>query len=221
MTPQQFVAFWAESHWARAFGFYAPKDYTVAPHRHRGQDISGGAPLEVPALRAGRVFSASRSANIGWFVVVEVLDAFGRPTGEYDAYCHLFEADSVRAGDTVVSGSRVARLAMENERPGSSWRGAHLHFVVSGSPDAAWNTKRAVIDPRPIIRAALAAASGSGTSTPFPSNPTTPSKPRGWDEMATKDEIKEAQREVMLELLSALQAGQGVNAFVIHGTGKD
>lgn len=154
------AGFWAEAYWRRAYGFRST-EYTTG--YHRGQDLAGGFAKEVPALRSGAIVFVGRSSAIGFYIVVDVT---GRPGPDrYDIYCHMFDGDA-RRGGFINAGERIGRLALEHERPGTSWKGAHLHHVVSEFPDAGWSVYRPTVDPRPIILAALATPAG-GAGKPF------------------------------------------------------
>lgn len=141
-----FVKFWSLFPKGRAFAF---RDPVYAGGWHRGQDIPGaviGASWggkNVPLLRPGTLYYRGYKTKIGYVWVYKVGD-------EFDTYCH-----------TMATGSKTFRLAWWGEKTGSSWGGPHLHFVRSKTWDAAWNTNRAVMDPRPIIQNYLANASVS------------------------------------------------------------
>lgn len=185
------ATFWSEERWTRAFG-YRPgpgKDNPYSLGYHIGQDVAGGDfDGMVPAVRAGRVVVSGRSAKIGGYVIVRVGD-------EYDTYCHLNTASLPRAGSWLTEGDEIAPLARStdpragHDYMGSASDGPHCHMVRSTRPDTAYNpVASAVLDPRPIIRAALTAeAPAAGGATPY--------TPKGWDEMASKEEIQAAVRD--------------------------
>lgn len=162
--------FWALASLGREYGFLS-SDY--AGGWHRGQDVPGVVPGRgwlgkyVPLLRPGRLVSATQQRKIGGVFVYDV------GGGEFDSYCHVHPM-----GD----GFRLSNWSDDAAWRGTSFRGPHLHLVRSLSPDSAWNTNRAVLDPRPIILSALAAPAGGGTIpvTPIPGED---------DDMATPNEV--------------------------------
>lgn len=166
--------FWSLAAFGREFGFVSADYYTGW---HRGQDVPGRRSgrewvgKTVPLLRPGRLVSATQQRKLGG---VYVFDVGG---GEMDAYCHVHPH-----GD----GFRLSTEADAPEWRGSSFRGAHLHLVRGLSIDAAWNTDRAVLDPRPIIAERLAGFAG-GPSTPFDPVPEE-------DDMTTPEQIAEIAR---------------------------
>lgn len=163
--------FWSTERWGRAYK-YRSDDY--AGGYHRGHDILG---LEwgragVPILRAGTVAWCGRApyGKIGYVVVIVTSD------GEYDSYCHLVPLRTIKVGQRVKAGdATLFRLATNRgEGPGTSWSGPHLHLVRSTRYDAAWNTNRATLDPRTIIRGVLATIAATPKPKPKPTPKPTP-----------------------------------------------
>lgn len=136
------IEFYGAFESGRAYGY---RDPIYAGGWHRGQDIPGleWGTRKVPLLRPGKLHHITRQYKVG---LVYVYDVGG---GEFDSYCHTF---------ALAGGFRLARSI--SEAPGASWEGPHLHLVRSRYADAAYNTSRPVLDPRPIIRAALADPAG-------------------------------------------------------------
>lgn len=165
------AAFWSEERWTREYkyrppaGFYNP--YTLG--YHIAQDIGGlywAGPI--PVLRAGVIVDVGRSRLIGGYIVVRA-DA----DGLRDSYTHLYDAVMPRVGTRVGAGDPFPRLARSqrasdgHEYMGSASSGPHLHFGVATTTTNVWAPRRgADRDPRPIIRAALAATAG-GNSRPI------------------------------------------------------
>lgn len=151
----EFTDFWSLYTKGREFGY---KDPVYAGGWHRGQDIPGVVKempwtgKNIPLLRPGKLYYRGYKTKIGYVQVYKVGD-------EFDTYCH-----------TINTGTSTFRLATWGEKTGTSWGGPHLHLVRSKTWDAAWNTNRAVLDPRPIIRARLAEANkpAGGNATPLP-----------------------------------------------------
>lgn len=168
------MGFWDENRWTRPYG-YRPGPGEDNPYTlgfHIGQDVAGKdwfAP--VPTLRTGRVEESGRSGKIGGYVVVQVGD-------EFDTYCHLNSANLPAAGTWLAAGTDIAPLA-RSTRPwagadymGSASDGAHCHFVRSRRRDTAYNpTLSAILDPRPIIRAATTGTTAADSARPFQTAP--------------------------------------------------
>lgn len=140
-----YTDFWSLYTLGRPFGF---RDAVYAGGWHRGQDIPGAVRempwlgKNIPLLRDGNLFHRGYKPKLGYVWVYKVGD-------EFDTYCH-----------TMSTGDRTFRLAAWGEPAGSSWGGPHLHLVRSRDWDAAWNTAKPVLDPRPIIQARLASVAG-------------------------------------------------------------
>lgn len=120
-------------------------------------------------------------------------------------YSHRRRADGPPVGALVDRGTFIGNVGDTGLSTGE-----HLHMDVWRNgiridPALYFDFNTVVTDGQP--------SGGGGT-------PINPQPPKEWDEMATKEEIKAAQREVMAEFLPTLLAGQGFNSFVIHGTGK-
>lgn len=161
--------FWSVARWGRAYGYWAPEVYTNG--YHRAQDIAGLAwgRRPVPALRGGVVVRTYRTALLGWIVVVDTGSASGR--FRYDHYCHMHESSAIARGSSVAVGQSLGRLAQADESPGRAWSGPHLHFLTTTSTLGADNVNIPDADPRPIIRAALAAPAGVGGGVTVPARP--------------------------------------------------
>lgn len=146
-----FTDFWSLYAEGREFGY---KDSVYAGGWHRGQDIPGSVKAmpwggkNIPILRPGKLYYRGYKTKIGYVWVYKVGD-------EFDAYCH-----------TMATGATTFRLATWGEKTGSSWGGPHLHLVRSKYWDAAWNTNRAVMDPRPVIKNRIAEMSRPASTKP-------------------------------------------------------
>ena len=160
---------YGDDRWGRAYGY---KDPIYSGGWHRGQDIRKQVPSgaysishDVLALTSGKVVNVSRKTKIGLTIVID------RGTGpaRYEFHSHLKNA-KVKIGDRVKPGQKLAETALAHENPGTSWGGPHDHIVFSDYSDASWNTRRAVIDPRPIIREARKPAKPTAPSKPAPAN---------------------------------------------------
>lgn len=154
----EFTDFWSLYTKGREFGY---KDSVYAGGWHRGQDIPGVVKempwvgKNIPLLRPGKLYYRGYKTKLGYVQVYKVGD-------EFDTYCH-----------TINTGTSTFRVATWGEKTGTSWGGPHIHLVRSKTWDAAWNTTRAVLDPRPIIRARLAEASKPAGGNSKPATPTT------------------------------------------------
>jgi hypothetical protein len=150
-----FTGFWGLYTEGREYGY---RDAVYAGGWHRGQDVPGAVKelpwlgKNIPLLRPGKLYYRGYKTKIGYVWVYNVGD-------EYDAYCHV-----------MATSATAFRLATWGEKTGSSWGGPHLHLVRSKYWDAAWNTNRAVLDPRPVIKSRLAETSkpAGGGATPVP-----------------------------------------------------
>lgn len=124
----------------RAFGYL---DDVYAGGWHRGQDVPGAVPgaswlgKEVPLLLPGRLVYRGQQAKLGGVSVYQASD------GEYWGYSHT--------RNLAGGGFRLSSWDDPAQWRGSSWGGPHLHLVRSKFMDASWNTRREVLDPRPII----------------------------------------------------------------------
>ncbi|QOC24846.1 hypothetical protein IC744_06680 [Microbacterium hominis] len=165
------LAFWAEDRWTRPFG-YRPGPNEDNPYTlgyHIGQDVGGRAWFDpVPVLVSGMVVQSGRGALIGGYVVVRVSD------GTFHTYCHLRTGNlpgygtQLTAGDDLVPLARSTNPYAGDDYMGSASDGAHCHFVVSTNPATAYSPRAGtVIDPRPIIRAALGGDTAGSSSRPF------------------------------------------------------
>lgn len=189
--------FYAESAWGLKFGAYG-KDYTIVPNRHIGQDIARTG--DVPALLAGRVVRRVKTATMAWGIVTDI------GAGLFLSYWHLADDNLPAVGAVLAQGDRVGRIAKgpktlpqsNPEFPGLAWYGQHCHIVVGTNIGSAYlfvpghRTLDAFRDPLTFIRQVLAGTASDGAK-PFPV------EPKEWDEMATKEEIKAAVREVLAE----------------------
>lgn len=141
-----YIDFWTLYEKGREYGF---KDPVYYGGWHRGQDIPGANKTvpwlnkDVPLLHPGlQPYWKGQQPKLGGVFVYKV-------GSEFWAYCH------VRPTGT---GFRISSWSDPIEWRGSSWAGPHVHLVRSKTWDAAWNTNRAVLDPRPVIRTKLAEA---------------------------------------------------------------
>lgn len=196
-------AFWAEDRWTRAFG-YRPGPNEDNPYTlgyHIGQDVGGRSWFApVPVLVSGMVVQSGRGALIGGYVVVRVSD------GTFHTYCHLRTGSlpgygtQLTAGDDLVPLARSTSQYAGDDYMGSASDGAHCHFVVSTNPATAYSPRAGtVIDPRPIIRAALGGDTAGSSSRPFEED----------DMYTTEDAARDARIEATLEKIrAALLDGQ-------------
>lgn len=141
-----YIDFWTLYEKGREYGF---KDPVYYGGWHRGQDIPGANKTvpwlnkDVPLLHPGlQPYWKGQQPKLGGVFVYKV-------GNEFWAYCH------VRPTGT---GFRISSWDDPIEWRGTSWAGPHVHLVRSKTWDAAWNTNRAVLDPRPVIRTKLAEA---------------------------------------------------------------
>jgi murein DD-endopeptidase MepM/ murein hydrolase activator NlpD len=89
---------------------------------HTGVDFPVPTGTSVKAVSSGRVVSAGWAGAYGYQVVIRHTD------GKYSQYAHL-SAVSVRAGQQVNSGQRIARSGSTGNSSGP-----HLHFEVRTGP---------------------------------------------------------------------------------------
>ncbi|MEU6390531.1 transglycosylase family protein [Streptomyces sp. NPDC046939] len=103
---------------------------------HTGVDFAVPTGTSVRAVAAGRVVSAGWGGSYGYQVVIRHAD------GRYSQYGHL-SALSVRAGQGVVEGQRIARSGSTGNSTGP-----HLHFEMRTGPGFGSD-----IDPLAYLRA--------------------------------------------------------------------
>ncbi|MER5177400.1 transglycosylase family protein [Streptomyces sp. NPDC002896] len=103
---------------------------------HTGVDFPVPTGTSVKAVAAGRVVSAGWGGAYGYQVVIRHAD------GKYSQYAHL-SALTVKAGQNVVSGQRIARSGSTGNSTGP-----HLHFEVRTGPGFGSD-----IDPLAYLRA--------------------------------------------------------------------
>lgn len=197
--------FWSEKRWTRKFGEWG-KEYTIVKDPRGGGyhiGLDSAAVGDIPCLVAGVVVTAYKTGTMGWCVEIDTGAArIGR--GRYFTYCHVAGDRVPTRGQFIEAGARVGRTAMgprgvaytSAEFPGTAWNGVHCHLVISDHLNAAWTivkgrTLADFLDPAPIIRSVLATPAGGGAK-PLPVM-------KEWDEMATKQEIKDAFRETLGE----------------------
>ncbi|WP_374984722.1 peptidoglycan DD-metalloendopeptidase family protein [Streptomyces fradiae] len=89
---------------------------------HTGVDFPVPTGTSVKAVSSGRVVSAGWAGSYGYQVVIRHDD------GKYSQYAHL-SALTVRAGQTVSAGQRIARSGSTGNSTGP-----HLHFEVRTGP---------------------------------------------------------------------------------------
>lgn len=164
---------------------------TVQPHRgldiaHRPRPDRG----TIRAAYAGRVVAVEKAWRSGWSAI------WGRsgngilirnPDGEHQWYGHLAEVH-VNVGQLVKEGQVIGV-----EGATGNVSGPHLHFEVhnkSSGPANNWTHTR---DPMIDFRAAGITPGTPPTITPAST------QTGDWSDMATKDEIKAAFREVLAE----------------------
>lgn len=148
----------------RPWGF---KSSDYAGGYHRGLDVrkqnagrTASIVTDVIAIHSGTVTYVGRPNKSLELTIV--IDRGEGVKGRYESHSHSADA-SVKVGDRVEGGDRLARNARMNERPGQI-RGVHDHVVISDWVDGAWNTRRATYDPMPFIEAALAAPAAAPAS---------------------------------------------------------
>lgn len=166
------LTFWASQFWGWAFG-KSGSAYTIVAGKHIGLDMARTG--DVPALFGGTVVRVVRTGTMAWVVVLDTGMSGAR---RYHSYCHLANDRLPRVGQRIERGQRVGRVALGSRDSGSpewggtAWSGPHLHFVSGGHPESAYNkvsghrALSAFTDPTILIREALAAPAGGGT-TPF------------------------------------------------------
>ena len=166
------LTFWASQFWGWAFG-KSGSAYTIVAGKHIGLDMARTG--DVPALFGGTVVRVVRTGTMAWVVVLDTGMSGAR---RYHSYCHLVNDRLPRVGQRIERGGRVGRVALGSRDSGSpewggtAWDGRHLHFVSGGHPESAYNkvsghrALSAFTDPTILIREALAAPAGGGT-TPF------------------------------------------------------
>ncbi|MCM2389563.1 transglycosylase family protein [Streptomyces albipurpureus] len=103
---------------------------------HTGVDFPVPTGTSVKAVASGRIISAGWGGSYGYQVVIRHND------GRYSQYAHL-SALSVRAGQEVASGQRIARSGSTGNSSGP-----HLHFEVRTGPGYGSD-----IDPLAYLRA--------------------------------------------------------------------
>lgn len=167
MTTAYWKDFWGSS-WRRTNRYGNPSPSwdrdLYAKGYHRGEDIANrGSVANVPALRSGEVIDSGRSSVIGYWVCIKPTDAPNRR----DIYCHMYQPTAKKSGK-VKAGDIIGRTAGAKENPGNGWSGPHLHFVISTGSHGGFNVKMADYDPRPVIKAALAAANKPTPTKPAP-----------------------------------------------------
>jgi murein DD-endopeptidase MepM/ murein hydrolase activator NlpD len=139
-------AFYNRDHWGQGFGNHNPLD---GGGIHHGFDINGHPAHEpVPAIRSGRVVFKWNSTILGRVIVVR----HGR--GMYDGYAHVIRR--ARLGTKIVPGKIIGKLAGPSDPHGTAWRGVHLHLTRGSIVRSIFGL--AVIDPKPVVVAALRAA---------------------------------------------------------------
>lgn len=187
-----YTDFWGgPAYQGRPYG-YKSSIYTKGYHRgtdKRKLNATGTASIicEVPALSSGKVVSIVKKTDQGTILVVDT----GRPVKRYESYSH--QVPFVTVGTNVTAGQIISRTAGRAEVPGTSWSGPHTHFVVGDYADVAYVTSRNEYNADQHIQSMLASTTGGG-GTSFP-----PPTAKGWDEMATEDEVKNALRQVLNE----------------------
>lgn len=196
---------WKDGDITLAFWEWGP-GYTIVAGKHIGTDVAPdprGETWDVPALVAATVYDSVQSEFIGRIQVTDT----GRAQRRFISYCHGFYGDPARIGTALAVGARTMRLAAGDERPGSLWGGEHCHVVVHDHPAGAYSrVGDTYYDPAVEIAAYRAGLAGGGAS---------PFNPEEWDDMATRDELKSAFREVLAE-----QARLGQYSLVPMEDGK-
>ncbi|EIC09161.1 Peptidase M23 [Microbacterium laevaniformans OR221] len=187
------LAFWVESRWTRPFGYRPGPDeenpYTLG--YHIGQDVGGGSWFSpIPVLVGGMVVDSGRGSLIGGYVVIRVAPNL------FHTYCHLRTGALptygtwVTTGDDLVPLARSTSSAAGDNYMGSASDGPHCHFVVSTSPATAYSPRSGtIIDPRPIIRAALGGETSGGNARPFEEEDMLNDDDKNWVRDTVRQEI--------------------------------
>lgn len=191
--------------------FYGARQSDGNPHAGQDYAYSNGREIfpEVYAAADGVVLFAGDSRGLAWPNIMYVnidfdrSDARDSSAGNYTIIAHVDAAGNrvaltgyghqeevwVTAGQNVRAGQRIGTVG----ETGFSY-GKHLHFDLVLTPfdvdDAPYYGR---VDPNPFFVSGTAynlnsIQHGSSTTTP-----------KEWDEMASKDEIKDAFREVAKE----------------------
>lgn len=171
--------FYGENRWTRRF-LAANSAYTIIRGKHAGVDIGyfGGVAEEIPALVGGTVVVSTKTAAMGYVVIIDTGMAGAY---RYHSYCHLSGDRVAGRGERIAAGGRVGRLARgprgvswsSVDYPGSwdAWDGIHLHFVMCAVMTGSYIVGAARPDqfgnPETLIRSILSAAAGGGGSRPF------------------------------------------------------
>lgn len=98
---------------------------------HNGLDIANRKNTVIRAARAGRVTAAGWCSGYGYCVMIDHGDGF---TTEYG---HLASQPSVRVGEYVNAGDRIALMGSTYDAKGGGFStGVHLHFTIKLSGKA-------------------------------------------------------------------------------------
>lgn len=145
-----------------AFGLKDPRFY--GPNGHRGQDYNAAAGSEIVAYESGTIVKIQFSTYIGWCIVMR-----SDVDGAFLGWAHTYSA-KVAVNQRVSAGKVLGLVAGNNNQPGSTWAGAHIHTTRGPSVESIFNGT--VWDPRPHINAAKGATPAASTVNPLPT-PTT------------------------------------------------
>lgn len=166
---------------------YGPRNLAIAPY-HAGVDIANSVGTPIYAAFAGKVEDA------GWGIV-KYRSGNGvlikNKDGERQYYGHLSRI-RVKVGQSVSRGERIGDMGATG-----NVTGPHLHFETWAN-----SSERSHYDPAKLFRK-YGISIGSPLSNPDktpPSSGGSPApKPKEWDEMASKDDLKAAIREVLTD----------------------
>lgn len=138
MTVAEFYAVYAADD---PFGSY--KDRDPNGPGHLGSDFPWGAGTEIPSWVSGEVVRVGFSRAIGYYVVI------AGDGGGYALFYHLLEHSHLAVGDRVKFGDKIGLVG----NTGTTSNGNHLH--AGFSPTDPTPGTGAVVDPWPLIRAAM------------------------------------------------------------------
>lgn len=192
MTRAEIAPFYGPAH--RGDEFNKRRIVNGQVNYHRGYDINNhpvGKPI--PSIIGGYVVGSSWSSALGWFVVV---NGDGVWAGEVVGYSHL-RVQGRPLGTAINLGDHVGELG----NTGSATTGPHVHITRHSSgfhPGTA-----SVINPWPLIEAALSAPSGGGVT---PINPVPQEDDMTPNESAQLTETRTNVIELRQDLANAVEA---------------
>jgi len=120
-------------------------------------------------------------------------------------YSHRRSIEGPAVGKLVDTGTVIGHVGDTGKSTGE-----HLHMEV-------WRNGVRV---NPALYFDFNTVVGDGSSSGGGDTPFNPPAAKEWDEMVSQAEFRQELVAALSTVQTALQAGQGFNAFVIHGTGK-